>query len=185
VGVATAAVRDAPNSPTLLGRLRLAVGLDVEVLTADEEARLGALAARASLQLNDATVVDVGGRSLQVSAIREREPVPIASVSLGALRATQRFLTQDPPAPKELDALREAVRKAVAGLVPVARAGESLVGVGGTARALGRPGGAGVRAMFPAGGFAWGIWRRYAGASPSWGWPSAVSSRASSRSAPT
>jgi exopolyphosphatase/guanosine-5'-triphosphate,3'-diphosphate pyrophosphatase len=141
LGVATAAVRDAPNAAALLGRLRLEVGVDVEVLTADEEARLGALAARASLQLIDATVVDVGGRSLQVSAIRDREPVPIASVPLGTLRTTQRFLAQDPPAPEELDALREAVRKAVAGLVPVARAGESLVGVGGTARALGRLGG--------------------------------------------
>ena len=141
VGVATAAVRDAPNAADLLGRLRLEVGIEVEVLTADEEARLGALAARASLQLSDATVVDVGGRSLQISVIRDREPVPIASVPLGTLRATQQFLAQDPPAPEELDALREAVRKAVAGLVPAARAGEPLVGVGGTARALGRLGG--------------------------------------------
>src|SRR5215475_9175526 len=50
----------------------------VEAVTADEEARLGALAARASLQLRDATVVDVGGRSLQISSIRDREPIPIA-----------------------------------------------------------------------------------------------------------
>jgi exopolyphosphatase/guanosine-5'-triphosphate,3'-diphosphate pyrophosphatase len=132
----------APNAADLLGRLGREVGIDVEILSADEEARLGALAARASLQLNDATVVDVGGRSLQISVIRNREPVPIASVPLGTLLAT-RQLVQDPPAPEELDALREAVRKTVAGLVPSARAGEPLIGVGGTARALGRLGGNG------------------------------------------
>jgi exopolyphosphatase/guanosine-5'-triphosphate,3'-diphosphate pyrophosphatase len=139
VGVATAAVREAPNAADLLGRLRREVGLEVEVLTVDEEARLGALAARASLQLRDATVADVGGRSLQISAIRDREPAPIASVPLGTLRAT-RFLTHDPPVPEELDALRGAVRQAIAGHLPVARPGEPLVGVGGTARALGRLG---------------------------------------------
>jgi exopolyphosphatase/guanosine-5'-triphosphate,3'-diphosphate pyrophosphatase len=138
VGVATAAVREAPNAAELLGRLRREVGVDVEILSAAEEARLGALAARASLQLRDATVVDVGGRSLQISAIRDREPIPIASVSLGTLTATRRFLAADPPTPEELDALREAVRAAVAGLVPAAGPGEALIGVGGTARALGR-----------------------------------------------
>lgn len=138
LGVATAAVRDAPNAADLLGRLALEMGIDVEILTADEEARLGALAARASLQLTDATVVDVGGRSLQISAIRGREPAGIASVPLGTLRATQRFLVNDPPAVEDLDALRQAVRDAVVELIPAARGGEPLIGVGGTARALGR-----------------------------------------------
>src|SRR5262245_365613 len=138
IGVATAAVREAPNAEALLGRLSGELGLEVEVLTADEEARLGALAARASLQLRDATVADVGGRSLQISAIRDREPIPIASAALGALRTTREFLAHDPPTPDELDALRAAVRAAVAGHLPLARAGEALVGVGGTARALAR-----------------------------------------------
>src|SRR5262245_26045297 len=140
VGVATAAVREAPNADDLLGRLKRDLGLEVEVLTANEEARLGALAARASLQLREATVVDVGGRSLQISAIRDREPVPIASAPLGTLRATQEFLAHDPPAPEELAALRAAVREAIEGHLPAALAGVPMVGVGGTARALGRLG---------------------------------------------
>src|SRR5215475_5912969 len=132
IGVATAAVREAPNAEALLGRLIREVGLEVEVLTADEEARLSALAARASLQLRDATVVDVGGRSLQISAIRDREPMPIASAPLGTLRATQEFLAHDPPAPEELAALRAAVREAIEGHLPAAFAGVPMVGVGGT-----------------------------------------------------
>jgi exopolyphosphatase / guanosine-5'-triphosphate,3'-diphosphate pyrophosphatase len=141
LAVATAAVRDAPNAGDLLESLRLEAGIEVEVLSADEEARLGALAARASLQLRDATVVDVGGCSLQLSAIRDREPAAIASVPLGTLRATQCFLEHDPPTPAELAALRRAVGEAVAQWLPAAQDGEALVGVGGTARALTRLGG--------------------------------------------
>ncbi len=138
LAIATAAVRDAPNAEELLERLRVGAGLEVAVLNADEEARLGALAARASLQLRDAVVVDLGGCSLQLSAICEGEPVALGSLPLGALRTTQRFLASDPPTPEELDALRHRVRVAAGDLLPAARDGEPLIGIGGTARALAR-----------------------------------------------
>lgn len=138
LAIATAAVRDAPNAEELLERLRQEAGLEVTVLSVDEEARLGALAARASLQLRDAVVVDLGGCSLQLSAIREGEPLALGSVPLGALRTTQHFFAHDPPTADELDALRDAVRGCVVDLLPSARDGEPLVGIGGTARALTR-----------------------------------------------
>lgn len=140
VAIATAAVRDAVNAHDLLDRLRREAGLEVEVLRADEEARLGAMAARASLQLRDAVVVDLGGCSLQISEIRDGEAASLGSVSLGAVRTTQRFLESDPPSVTELDALRHAVHVAARDLLPAARNGEPLVGIGGTARALSRLG---------------------------------------------
>jgi exopolyphosphatase/guanosine-5'-triphosphate,3'-diphosphate pyrophosphatase len=140
VAIATAAVRDAANAHELLDRLRLEAGLEVEVLSADEEARLGAMAARASLQLRDAVVVDLGGCSLQISEIRHGEPASLGSVPLGAVRTTQHFLESDPPTVTELDALRHAVHLAARELLPPARDGEPLVGIGGTARALARLG---------------------------------------------
>jgi exopolyphosphatase/guanosine-5'-triphosphate,3'-diphosphate pyrophosphatase len=141
LAIATAAVRDAANAAELLDRLRLEAELDVRVLTADEEARLGALAARASLQLREATVVDLGGCSLEVSRISAGEPVAVGSAPLGVLRVTERFLAHDPPTEAEVRALRRAVRGAVSGLLPRrARPGEPLVGVGGSARALARLG---------------------------------------------
>jgi exopolyphosphatase/guanosine-5'-triphosphate,3'-diphosphate pyrophosphatase len=136
LAIATAAVRDAANAHELLDLLRLEAGLEVAVLSADEEARLGALAARASLQLRDAVVVDLGGCSLQLSAIREGEPVALGSVPLGAVRTTQHFFEHDPPTADELDALRHAVRVIARDLLPPARDSEPLVGIGGTARAL-------------------------------------------------
>jgi exopolyphosphatase/guanosine-5'-triphosphate,3'-diphosphate pyrophosphatase len=136
LAIATSAVRDAPNAEELLHLLRIGAGLEVTVLKVEEEARLGALAARASLQLRDAVVVDLGGCSLQLSAIREGEPVALGSVPLGALRTTQRYFAHDPPTADELEALRYAVRVSAADLLPSAQPYEPLVGIGGTARAL-------------------------------------------------
>jgi exopolyphosphatase/guanosine-5'-triphosphate,3'-diphosphate pyrophosphatase len=138
LAIATAAVRDAANAAELLDRLRLEAEIEVEVLSTDQEARLGALAARASLQLREATVVDLGGCSLQISRISDAEPIAVGSVPLGAVRTTERFLAHDPPTDEELAALRHAVRSGVAGLLPKAGPGESLVGIGGSARALER-----------------------------------------------
>ncbi|MGH7333189.1 MAG: Ppx/GppA phosphatase family protein [Candidatus Rokuibacteriota bacterium] len=138
LAIATAAVRDAPNAEDLLELLRVGTGLEVTVLSTDEEARLGALAARASLQLRDAVVVDLGGCSLQLSAIRDGEPVALGSLPLGGLRTTQSFFAHDPPTTEELDALRHGVRVAAGDLLPPAGDGEPLIGIGGTARALAR-----------------------------------------------
>ena len=137
-GIATAAIRDAVNARELLDRLEFEAGLEVEVLSGDEEARLGALAARASLQLRDGVVVDLGGSSLQFSELRAGEPVPLGSVPLGVVRTTERFFESDPPTPDELGALRRTVRITTVDLMPPARGDEPLVAIGGTARALGR-----------------------------------------------
>ena len=139
LAIATAAVRDAANAGELLDQLRAEAEIDVEVLSAEEEARLGALAARASLQLREATVVDLGGCSLQISRLSDGEPVAVGSVPLGALRMTEGFLAHDPPTEAELAELRQAARALVSDLLPRrTRPDEPLVGIGGTARALAR-----------------------------------------------
>jgi exopolyphosphatase/guanosine-5'-triphosphate,3'-diphosphate pyrophosphatase len=140
LAIATAAVREAANAHDLLEPLRIGSGLQVEVLTAAEEGRLGAMAARASLQLQEAAVVDLGGSSLQISEIREGQPAALGSASLGVIRLTRDFLPSDPPGAIELDALGRAVVAATLDVLPPARAGEPLVAVGGTARALARLG---------------------------------------------
>ncbi|HET7341774.1 MAG TPA: exopolyphosphatase, partial [Methylomirabilota bacterium] len=64
VAVATSAVRDAENRERLLGPLRYREGVEVQVLSAREEARLGVAAALESLDFDDALVADLGGSSL-------------------------------------------------------------------------------------------------------------------------
>jgi exopolyphosphatase/guanosine-5'-triphosphate,3'-diphosphate pyrophosphatase len=136
VAVATSAVRDAENRERLLDPLRRDEGIDVQVLSARDEARLGVDAALESLTFNNGLVVDLGGASLQLSRVRHRKVVSMASLSLGAVRTTRRFVRSDPPTPRELRALRREIRtQLMIGLPPATRS-EIVVGLGGTVRAL-------------------------------------------------
>jgi exopolyphosphatase / guanosine-5'-triphosphate,3'-diphosphate pyrophosphatase len=136
VAVATSAVRDARNRERLLAPLRYEEGIEVQVLSARDEARLGADAALESLPVRNALVVDLGGASLQLSRVRQRRVVTTASVPLGAVRTTRRFLHHDPPRPRELQALRDEIRTHLRVALPPAGRDEVVVGLGGTVRTL-------------------------------------------------
>src|SRR5262245_62936864 len=97
IAVATSAVREARNAATLRTELRRTAAIDISVLTGEEEARLGALAAVWSLGLRDATVIDLGGGSLQISRIDDGTVTTAVSTPLGAVRLTRRLLQADPP----------------------------------------------------------------------------------------
>lgn len=136
VAVATSAVRDARNRERLLAPLRYEEGIEVQVLSARDEARLGVDAALESLPVRNAVIADLGGSSLQLSRVRARKVVSTASVPLGAVRTTRRFLRRDPPSSRELQALRDEVRTQLRGALPPAERDEVVVGLGGTVRTL-------------------------------------------------
>jgi exopolyphosphatase / guanosine-5'-triphosphate,3'-diphosphate pyrophosphatase len=136
VAVATSAVRDADNPERLLDPLRLREGIDVQILSAREEAQLGIDAAVDSLPFTNGIVADLGGASLQLSRVRDRRLVSSASLPLGAVRTTGRFLRHDPPRPRELRALRGDIRQHLVNAVPPSTRGEVVLGLGGIVRTL-------------------------------------------------
>src|SRR5262249_2662371 len=138
VAVATAAVRDAVNRERLLGPLRRREDVDVRILSARQEARLGALAALTALPIREGAVADLGGGSLQVSRVRGGRPVAFASLPLGAGRLTRPFLHHVPPTGGEVRALRGEIRAQMLGALPPAAPHAELIGLGGTVRALAR-----------------------------------------------
>jgi len=136
IAVATSAVREARNRERLLEPLRRKEGIDVEVLSARDEARLGVEAALDSLSFRDGVVADLGGASLQLSRVRDRKVLSSASLPLGAVRTTSRFLRDNRPKPRALQALRSEIRAQFLDGLPPARRGELMVGLGGTIRTL-------------------------------------------------
>ncbi|NNM75567.1 Ppx/GppA family phosphatase [Sphingomonas sp. ID1715] len=83
--VATAAVRDASNGAVLLGRAA-AIGLDVELLTGEQEAEAAAMGVLAAMPGADGIVGDLGGGSLELSRIAAGRVLDRASFPLGVLR---------------------------------------------------------------------------------------------------
>jgi len=136
VAVATSAVREAHNRERLLGPLRREEGIDVQILSARDEARFGVYAALDSLSFKDGVVADLGGASLQLSRVRDRKVVSMSSLPLGAVRTTGLFLPHQRPRPRDLQAFRVRVRGQLQGALPPAGRGEVMVGMGGTVRTL-------------------------------------------------
>jgi exopolyphosphatase/guanosine-5'-triphosphate,3'-diphosphate pyrophosphatase len=136
IAVATSAVRDAHNRERLLEPLRRDEGIEVRVLSARDEARLGVDASLQSLPFTDGVVADLGGASLQLTRVRNRKTGAISSLPLGAVRTSRRFLRHDPPRARELQALRIEIRNRILGALPFAGRGEVMVGLGGTIRTL-------------------------------------------------
>lgn len=134
---ATEAVRLANNHNAFLNRVRNETGLEVRILSGEEEAYYGYLAAVNSTTLTDGFAMDLGGGSLEITRIQNRQMRESVSLPLGAIRATEDYLTGDPIDPKSAEKLDKAVRKTVAELGWFrAAAGNTLIGQGGTLRNL-------------------------------------------------
>ncbi len=136
--VATSAIRDATNQQVFLDRVREQTGLDVRVLSREEEATFGYLAAVNSTTLTDGAVLDLGGGSLQLVEVLSRHSGRLGSWPLGAVRMTEHFLADEDPPPKKA---RKALRAYVAELLEndaawLPRSGRRIVGIGGTMRNL-------------------------------------------------
>jgi exopolyphosphatase/guanosine-5'-triphosphate,3'-diphosphate pyrophosphatase len=136
--VATSAIRDATNQAQFLERVRAETGLEVRVLSREEEATFGYLAAVNSTTLTDGAVLDLGGGSLQLVEVLSRHPGRLGSWPLGAVRMTEHFLPDGDEAPKKArKALRAHVTETLereADWLP--RSGRRIVGIGGTIRNL-------------------------------------------------
>jgi exopolyphosphatase/guanosine-5'-triphosphate,3'-diphosphate pyrophosphatase len=131
--VATSAIRDARNARDFLDR----AALDVRVLSKEEEARMGYLAAVNSTTLADGAVLDLGGGSMQLVRVASRHARELQSWPLGAVRMTERFgLGEGVASKKQLRALRDHVAAELEDAPWLAKAGDRLVGIGGTVRNL-------------------------------------------------
>ncbi|MGW0844966.1 Ppx/GppA phosphatase family protein [Streptomyces sp. NPDC002787] len=113
---ATSAVREASNADDVLTRVKDETGVELQVLTGAEEARLTFLAVRRwfGWSAGKLLVLDIGGGSLEIAYGIDEEPDAAASLPLGAGRLTAGWLPGDPPTPDDIRALRRHVRAQIA-----------------------------------------------------------------------
>ena len=135
--VATSAIRDATNGERFLRAATAASGLNIEVISDEEEARFGYVAAINSSTMTEGLVLETGGGSIQLVEVADRRTVALRSYPLGAVRVTEQFLPGSGPAKKkDLQRVRTHVRDALSDDPGLAGAGDRIVGMGGAARNL-------------------------------------------------
>jgi exopolyphosphatase/guanosine-5'-triphosphate,3'-diphosphate pyrophosphatase len=133
---ATSAARDATNRDDFFGPAIDALGVEPELLSGEEEARLSFLGATAELGDEPAPylVVDIGGGSTEF-VLGTSKPEGLVSVDVGCVRVTEQFLASDPPTPEELSAAVSVVRDHLADVareLPGISEAQTLVGLAGT-----------------------------------------------------
>lgn len=138
--VATSAVRESCNAEEFLRRARDEAGVEVEVISGLEEARLIHLGVLQAVPVFDQRilVIDIGGGSTEVLIGEQGRELAAASHRLGAIRLTRRFFKSGRLHPGAVDACRRHVRGK---LVPIARdvarhGFEVTVGASGTIEAV-------------------------------------------------
>ena len=150
---ATSAVREAPNGEAVLARVLNETGVELQVLSGEDESRLTFLAVRRWFGWSSGRllVMDIGGGSLELAAGIDEVPEVALSLPLGAGRLTRSALAGDPPTSGQVKSLRKQVADIARVLPAVNEVGmpDRFVGTSKTLRSLARITGAARRGSGP------------------------------------
>lgn len=134
--VGTSAVRDAANRDVLINGLLDNFGVNLEVISGEEESLLSYAAVALDAELGEfygqQIAIDSGGGSTEFIFGRGEQVISSISIDIGAVRLHEKFLASDPPSGSDvknaesfaLDTLKNAVSK---------HSGARIIGIGGSA----------------------------------------------------
>lgn len=142
---ATSAVREASNGRDFLNQIKEEVGLDVDLISGFEEARLIYLGVLSGMPFgeNPHVLLDIGGGSTELILADCRDARALTSTRVGAVRLQRDFVKQEPLSPSRLKFLRTFIQgslePAVDKISHRLQPGEKpmLVATSGTAMAIG------------------------------------------------
>lgn len=137
-GITTSAARDAGNRDDFLSLIKSRTGMDIKVITGEEEARLGFIGASSILYDKPVTVIDIGGGSTEFIYGLDGSISLCASINIGAVRITERFFTsfqETSDSVKHAEAfIKEEIRDISKSILSCGQS--DLVGIGGTVTTL-------------------------------------------------
>jgi exopolyphosphatase/guanosine-5'-triphosphate,3'-diphosphate pyrophosphatase len=133
---ATSATRDATNRHLFVDGVRERLGIELEVISGEEEAALSFAGAIQDLHPSDGPflVVDIGGGSTEF-VFGTASVESAKSVNIGCVRMTERHFAHDPATTAQVDAASADIKEAIAtaaSIVPITKA-KTLIAVAGTA----------------------------------------------------
>ena len=145
VTAATSAVREAPNGREFLQSIQAGLGMDVDLVSGPEEARLIYLGVLSGMSFGDRPhlLLDIGGGSTELILADGRDARALTSTRVGAVRLQRDFVKDDPIPPQRRSFLQAFIqgslepavdkvhRRIKPGEIPV------LVATSGTAMAIG------------------------------------------------
>lgn len=112
IAVATSAVREAPNGKDFLQQVEAFLGLSVDLISGQEEARRIYLGVLSGMEFNSHPhiIIDIGGGSTEIILGDSHEPRFLSSTKIGAVRLTAERITTDPISNNQFQFLQAYVR---------------------------------------------------------------------------
>ncbi|ARV58551.1 exopolyphosphatase [Nostocales cyanobacterium HT-58-2] len=112
IAVATSAVREAPNGKDFLQRVEDDLGLSVDLISGQEEARRIYLGVLSGMEFNNQPhiIIDIGGGSTELILGDSHEERTLTSTKVGAVRLTSELITTDPISNSEFQYLQAYAR---------------------------------------------------------------------------
>jgi exopolyphosphatase/guanosine-5'-triphosphate,3'-diphosphate pyrophosphatase len=110
--VGTSAMREARDSADFIKEAK-ALGIPLEILSEEEEARLIGVGILSGLSFDPALglFVDIGGGSAELAVANRRTNSALVSLPIGAVRFSERYLKHDPPSDRDLAAMNRALQQ--------------------------------------------------------------------------
>ena len=128
--VATSALRDAPNSPVFIKRVRLGLGINIKIIDGKQEAYYGGVAAKNLLKpFKNATTIDIGGGSTELALIENSNIIDKISLDIGTVRLKELFLDKHTSS----NEIKNYIQNVLINL-PEYFSNENLIVIGGTTR---------------------------------------------------
>jgi exopolyphosphatase/guanosine-5'-triphosphate,3'-diphosphate pyrophosphatase len=144
IAVATSAVREAPNGKDFLHQIQEELGLSVDLISGQEEARRIYLGVLSGLEFDHQPhiIIDIGGGSTELILADSQEARSLTSTKVGAVRLTSELITTQPISDVQFQYLQAYTRgileRSVEDILANIHPGESprLVGTSGTIETL-------------------------------------------------
>ncbi len=138
--VGTSALREAKNAADFVAKLYKKTGIDIEIISGHEEARLVYLGVQQGLPIQGKStlIVDIGGGSTEIVVGQWGEERFATSLKLGCVRLTQGFIQSDPLGDEHIRALELYINTRLEPVLSeVERVGfDNAIGSSGTIKAV-------------------------------------------------
>lgn len=135
---ATAAIRQATNNQEIVTRMKQETGIDIDILSEEEEAYFGFLAVVNSMDTQSAVTIDIGGGSTEITLFKNKKLQKTISFPFGTVSLKQKFVKGEMIAEEERKKMHVYLKEQFSTLNWINNVNLPVIGIGGSARNIGQ-----------------------------------------------
>lgn len=135
----TAALRNVANSKEAVGEIITRTGIDVTVISGEEEARFDFVGATRVMEQPEGILIDIGGASTELVVYRDEKILQMISMPIGSLAMYREHVAGLLPTKEEITVIREAAEAEFDKAVHIKGGVHPWIcGIGGTFKGAGK-----------------------------------------------